>query len=178
VAAAHRVAGEVNRMSIGRWLRHLFATRWMTRRRFPAPVLARIEQAIDEVESRHAGELRVAIETAYELPDLWTGLAPRQRALEVFGQLGVWDTADNNGVLIYLCMADHDVEIIADRGIAARVTQSEWDAVCREMEDRFRAGAFEQGAVAGIAGVGRLLALHFPARGGDRNEQPNQPVLL
>lgn len=165
-------------MSIGRWLRHLFATRWMTRRVFSPEVLARIEAAIDAHERQHAGELRLAIETAYELPDLWAGLAPRQRALEVFGQIGVWDTADNNGVLIYLCMADHDVEIIADRGIAARVSQAEWDAVCRDMEDHFRRDAFEAGVVAGIAGVARLLALHFPARGGDRNEQPNQPVLL
>lgn len=165
-------------MSIGRWLRHLFATRWMTRRHFTTEVLARIETAIDDVERHHAGELRFAIETAYELPDLWAGLAPRQRALEVFGQLGVWDTADNNGVLIYLCMADHDVQIIADRGLATRVTQAEWDAVCRDMEDRFRDGAFEAGAVAGITGVGRLLALHFPQRGGDRNEQPNQAILL
>lgn len=165
-------------MSIGRWPRHLFATRWMTRRRFSAQVLSSIEQAISDVERRHAGELRVAIETAYDLPDLWAGLAPRQRALEVFGQLGVWDTAANNGVLIYVCMADRDVEVIADRGIAARVTQAEWDAVCRDMEDRFRAGAFEAGTLAGIAGIARLLALHFPARDGDRNEQPNQPILL
>ena len=165
-------------MSIGRWLRHLFATRWMTRRVFSPEVLGRIEAAIDAHERQHAGELRLAIETAYELPDLWAGLAPRQRALEVFGQIGVWDTADNNGVLIYLCMADHDVEIIADRGIAARVSQAEWDAVCRDMEDHFRRDAFEAGVLAGIAGVARLLAQHFPARGGDRNEQPNQPVLL
>ncbi|MEZ5459853.1 MAG: TPM domain-containing protein [Steroidobacteraceae bacterium] len=166
-------------MSIGRWLRHLSATRWMTRRVFTPAVLARLEAAIDDLERQHAGELRLAIETAYELPDLWSGLAPRQRALEVFGQLGVWDTADNNGVLIYLCMADRDVEIVADRGIAARVTQPEWDAVSRERHGRpLRTGQFEAGLMAGIAGVNRLLALHFPQRGGDRNEQLNQPVLL
>jgi len=141
-------------------------------------VLARIEQALRRIEGQHAGELRFAIETAFDLPELWYGLTPRQRALQVFGQLGVWDTEGNNGVLIYVLMADHDVEIIADREIAARVSQAEWDAVCRDMEDHFRAGRFAQGSEAGIAAVGRLLAKHFPGHGGDRDEQPNQPVLL
>jgi uncharacterized membrane protein len=96
----------------------------------------------------------------------------------VFGHLGVWDTAGNNGVLIYLLRADRCVEIVADRGIAARVLQSEWDAVCREMEDHFRASRFAEGAEAGVRGVGRLLGKHFPNAGGDRDELPNQPVLL
>ena len=165
-------------MQAARVLRHLFATRWGTRRRFTPAVLARIEQALQRIESRHAGELRFAIETAFDLPELWYGVTPRQRALHVFGQLGVWDTADNNGVLIYVLMADHDVEIVADRAIAARVSQAEWDAVCREMEDHFRAGRFAEGAESGIAGIGRLLGKHFPGRGGDRDEQPNRAVVL
>lgn len=165
-------------MTITRLVRHLLATRWRTRRQFTPAVLAQIEQAIREVETAHAGELRFAVETALELDELWAGVAPRQRALEVFGQLGVWDTADNNGVLIYVSMADRQVEIVADRGIAARVSQAEWDAVCRDMEDRFRQRRFGEGAVAGIRGVGRLLAQHFPHRGGDRDEQPNQAILL
>jgi uncharacterized membrane protein len=165
-------------MDIARLLRHSFATRWGTRRRFSEPALAAIEAAIRDVEARHAGEIRFAVETAYDLPDLWFGVGARQRALEVFGQLGVWDTEGNNGVLIYVLMADHDVEIVADRAIAARVTQAEWDAICREVEDHYRAGRFTEGSVAAVQAVGRLLARHFPAQGGDRNEQPNQPVLL
>lgn len=165
-------------MQTGRVLRHLFATHWGTRRRFTRDVLAHIEKTLRRIEGQHAGELRFAIETAFDLPELWYGLTPRQRALQVFGQLGVWDTAGNNGVLIYVLMADHDVEIIADRAIAARVSLAEWDAVCRDMEDHFRAGRFAQGSEAGIAAVGRLLAKHFPGHGGDRDEQPNQPVLL
>jgi uncharacterized membrane protein len=98
--------------------------------------------------------------------------------LELFGRLGIWDTERNNGVLIYLLMAEHDVEIIADRGIASRVSTDEWEAVCRVMEQHFREGRFPEGAVAGIEGVGALLARHFPSEGGDRNEQPNRPVLL
>ncbi len=141
-------------------------------------MLAAIENAVREVETRHAGELRFAVETSLDLPELWQGLGVRQRALEVFGHLGVWDTAGNNGVLIYVMVADHDVEIVADRAIAARVSAAEWAAVAREIEDHYRAGRFEQGSVAGVRAVGQLLARHFPAQGGDRNEQPNQPVLL
>ena len=165
-------------MSLARAIRHLFATRWGTRQRFTTDVRGRIEAAIAGVERRHAGEIRFAVETAYDLPDLWYGTTPRERAVQVFGLLGVWDTVDNNGVLIYLLMADRDVEIVADRAIAARVAQSDWDAVCRDMEGHFRAGRYAEGAEAGIAGVGALLARHFPAQGGDRNEQPDAPVIL
>jgi uncharacterized membrane protein len=165
-------------MDAARVLRHLFATRWGTRRRFTTEALARIEAALGRVESLHAGELRFAIETAFDLPELWHGVTPRQRALHVFGHLGVWDTAGNNGVLIYVLMADHDVEIVADRAIAARVPQAEWDAVCRDMESHFRAGRFAEGAESGIGGIGRLLGRHFPGPGGDRDELPNRPVML
>jgi uncharacterized membrane protein len=96
----------------------------------------------------------------------------------VFGLLGTWDTEGNNGVLIYVLMADRDVEIVADRAIAARVAQSDWDALCREMEAHFSAGRFLEGAEAGIQGVGELLARHFPAQGADRNEQADAPVFL
>lgn len=165
-------------MQPARLLRHLIATRWGTRRRFTTAVLARIETALKSIEAEHAGELRFAIETAFDLPELWYGVTPRERALQVFGQLGVWDTAGNNGVLIYMLMADRDVEIVADRAIAARVPQAEWDAVCRDMESHFHAGRFAEGAEFGIAGVGRLLSQHFPGQGGDRDELPNRPVLL
>ena len=161
-----------------RLLKHLFATRWGTRRHFTPAVLARIEEDITRLESRHAGEIRFAVETAFDLPELWYGVTPHQRAVLVFGQLGVWDTAGNNGVLIYVLMADRVVEIVADRAIAARVPQADWDAVCRAMEGHFRAGRFAEGADAGIEGVGRLLAQHFPGPGGDRDEQPNAPVIL
>ncbi len=122
--------------------------------------------------------MRFAIETAFDLPELWYGMTPRQRALQVFGHLGVWDTAGNNGVLIYVLMADHDVEIVADRAIAARVPQAEWDAVCREMEVAFPRRALRRGR-GGRDRRGRAAARrHFPGQGGDRDEQPNQPVML
>jgi uncharacterized membrane protein len=166
------------KVPIVRIVRHVFATRFMTRRRFPREVCARIEAKIREVERLHAGEIRFAVETALELPDLWRGLTPRQRALEVFGLLGIWDTAANNGVLVYLLMADRDVEIVADRGIAGRVPQAEWDAAARAMEDKFRAGRYAEGAVAGIGAIGDMLARHFPGGRGDRDEQPDEIVLM
>lgn len=165
-------------MSMKRWLSHLLATPWQTRRRFPSHALSAITAAIEKVEARHAGEIRFVVETALDLPALWRGVTPRERALEVFGRLGVWDTADNNGVLIYLLLCERDVEIVADRGIAARVPPAEWETICRRMEAQFRDGRFREGAIVGIEAVGELLARHFPQAAGDRNEQPNRPVLL
>jgi len=165
-------------MKLLRLLRHLATTHYSTRRHFATPVRSGIERAIKECEARHAGEIRFVVETALDLPELWHDLAPRQRALQVFGQLGVWDTAHNNGVLIYVLMADRVVEIIADRGIAARVTQAEWGAVCRQMETHYRAGRFLEGSVGGILGVSALLGRHFPGKKPGEPELPNQPVLL
>lgn len=165
-------------MKFFRLMRHIATTRWSTRRHFTAQVRAAIERAIRDCESRHAGEIRFVVETAFDLPELWHDLPARQRALQLFGQLGVWDTAHNNGVLIYVLMADQVVEIIADRGIAARIAQAEWEAVCRQMELHYRAGRFREGSIAGIEGVGALLGRHFPGRSHSDNELPSQPVLL
>jgi uncharacterized membrane protein len=165
-------------VQLARLFRHVLTTRWSTRRHFPRPVRAGIEQAISECETRHGGEIRFIVETALDLPELWRGLSPRQRALQLFGQFGVWNTEHNNGVLIYVLMADHDVEIVADRGIALRVPQAEWGAVCRQMEQHYRAGRFLEGSVVGILGVGALLGRHFPGTAGSGKELPDQPVLL
>jgi uncharacterized membrane protein len=165
-------------MALGRTLRHLFATRWRTRQTFTPTVLAEIESAIGAVESRHSGEIRFVVETALDVEELWRQLPPRARALQVFSHLGVWDTVANNGVLIYVLFADRDVEILADRGIAARVPPEEWEQICREIEAHYREGRFAQGSVAGVRSVGRLLERHFPGQGAPPDELPNQPVLL
>ena len=165
-------------MKLTRLLRHVGTTRWSTRKHFPRGVRDAIEKAIGECEHRHGGEIRFVIETAFDLPELWRDLTPRTRALQVFGQFGVWDTASNNGVLIYVLMADRGVEIIADRGITAFVGPHEWQAVCRQMEAHFRAGRFREASVLGILGVGALLGRHFPGRRASDHELPNQPVLL
>jgi TPM domain len=171
-------AGVGEAMTLGRMCRHLFTTRRKLLRLFPPAVLAAIETEIRSCEMQHRGEIRFAIEAALDVPELVRGLAPRARTQHVFSLLRVWDTEANNGVLIYLLLADRRVEIVADRGIARRVQQSEWEEICRAMERAFRAGDFQGGAISGIRAVGDLLARHFPAQGGDRNELPDKPVVL
>jgi uncharacterized membrane protein len=165
-------------MRISRVIRHVLTTRYHTRRTFTVPVRDAIEKAITDAEALHGGEIRFVVETAFDLPELWRGLSVRQRALQLFGQFGVWDTAQNNGVLIYVLMADHGVEIIADRGIAQFVTPHEWQAVCHLMERHYRSGRFREGSIAGVEAVAALLGRHFPGRTASANELPNQPVLL
>jgi uncharacterized membrane protein len=164
-------------MRLVRALRHLLTPPWASRWRFDAGVVARIEAAIAETEALHAGEIRFAVESALDLGSLWRGVSARDRALEAFAELRVWDTADNNGVLVFVLLADRDVEIVADRGISSRVPPVEWESICRAMEEHLRAGRFAEGAVAGVRGVGDLLARHFPRPGGDANELPNRPVI-
>src|SRR6202167_3463319 len=169
-------------MRIGRLIRHAAATHWRTRMLFPAATLDAIERAIARAEKSHGGEIRFAVETSLTPLHILNGLAPRARALEVFASLRVWDTESNNGVLIYVQLADHSVEIVADRGVARRVGQSEWDGVCRMMEEHFRAGRFKIGSIAGVDAVGALLARHFPAQAsrqsGAGNQLPDRPTLL
>lgn len=165
-------------MNLKRVMRHLSSGRAAVRRVFPPRVLDAIERAIASTEVQHDGQIRFAVEAALELSPLLAGQSAQQRAVEVFSQLRVWDTEHNNGVLIYLLLADRDVEIVADRGIHARLGQPVWEAVCREMEAAFRAGHFEAGVLAGIHAVSEHLARHFPARSGKANEMPDKPVVL
>lgn len=165
-------------IAIGRWLKHLAMPRGRVQRAFPRATLAAIEAAIAEAEGRHCGELRFVVEGMMPLPALLRGEAPRRRAVQVFADLRVWDTERNNGILIYVQLADRRVEILADRGIAARVGQGEWDAVCRGMEAAFRLGDYRRGAVDAVEAAGRLLAAHFPAKAERGNELPDAPVLL
>jgi uncharacterized membrane protein len=163
---------------LARVLRHLFTPHWLVRRHYPPALMEEIQRRIGDVERRHPGELRFVVEHALEPGDLLSGLTPRERALEVFGLLRVWDTEHNNGVLVYVLHAEHAVEIVADRGLARQVEQAEWDALCRQVETHFRAGQFRSGALAALDGAARLLEQHFPPRKGGRNELPDQPLLL
>ncbi len=167
---------------LGRLIRHVSAPHWRTRLRFPKATLDAIEQAVARAERTHAGEIRFAIETSLAPLHLINDVRPRARALEVFAHLRVWDTEENNGVLIYVQLADRAVEIVADRGFDGRVTPPEWEAVCGLMEEHFRAGRYQAGAIAGIEAVGALLARHYagPPRQtvSIRNQLPDQPTLL
>jgi len=163
-------------MKILRIWRHLKASPWRVRRVLPKSAMQAIERAIRESERKHQGQICFAIEGALDIGPLLRGLTARQRAIDVFSRLRVWDTEHNNGVLIYLLLADHDVEIVADRGIHALVGRDGWEAICRTMESAFREGRFDEGIVAGILAVGELLARHYPGNG--RNEIPDKPVVL
>ena len=165
-------------MDFARLLRHLAAPPWVARRAFPRATLDRVEQAIRESERLHDGELRFAVEAGLGLGLLARGVTPRERAGEVFASLGVWNTAHNSGVLIYVQAVDRRIEIVADRGIRATVAQPEWDAICRRMEEAFRAGRHEQGALDGVREITALLARHFPASGDNPDELPDRPALL
>jgi uncharacterized membrane protein len=146
--------------------------------RLPASALQAIEQAIAAGEASHRGEIRFAAEDALDARAVLAGQSARERAIDVFSELRVWDTEENSGVLIYLLLADRDVEIVADRGIAARVDAVEWEAICRGMEQGLRRGDVEGAVVGGVQAVSRLLARHFPGRPGDRNELPDRPVTV
>jgi hypothetical protein len=162
-----------------RSLRHLLANQWTLKRRFPSATLDALEAAVAASEARHRGELRFAIESALDVGALWRGLPPRERALEVFSELRVWDTREQNGVLIYMLLADRDVEIVADRGFNGRVRPEEWQEVCAAIESAFRAGHWRDGALLAVDRVTALAAREFPRTGApDVDELPNRPRLL
>lgn len=163
---------------IARLFRHLFFTQHRLRQAFPDRTLDAIEQTVREAERRHLGEIRFAVESALEPGAIWHRESGKARAMEVFSQLHVWDTERNNGVLIYVLLADHDVEIIADRGIARHVAEHEWHNICQAMEKAFARNAFEEGSIAAIRAVSDLLARHFPAEGDNVDELPNRPYVF
>lgn len=146
------------------------------RRAFDEAALSVIERAITDTEKTHGGEIRIALEASLDPAELFSDVTPRQRALQAFAQLGVWDTELNNGVLIYVLWADRDVEIVADRGFNGRVSAQEWTDVCHRMEQLFSHGQAVEALSSGIQAAGALIARHYP--GGDRNELPDRPVLL
>ena len=165
-------------MDIRRMIRHLGTGQLAVRRAFPESALRAIEQAIHESEAMHAGQIRFAVEASLDFTALHHNQTARERAIEMFSQLRVWDTEHNSGVLIYLLLADRDVEIIADRGIHARLGNAVWEAICRDMEASFREGRFEGGVISGIRAISNHLQQHFPARPVALNELPDKPVVL
>jgi len=165
-------------MDLRRFWRHILMSPLLARRRFPAKAMEAIEREIATEEKRHRGEIRFVVEAELTSGQLWRDLGSRDRARQVFAEHGVWNTEENTGVLIYLLLADHRVEVVADRGITARVADTEWQSICRAMEAHFREGRFEEGAIAGIRAVSELLVLHFPARGENPDELSNRPLLI
>lgn len=165
-------------MNIQRIVKHLFVTDGQVGRTFGRSTLNKIEAAIKASETEHVGEIRFAVEGGLDGAPLFRGQSARDRAIELFSQLRVWDTQNNTGVLIYLLLADKAVEIVADRGIHATVEAQEWSKLCRQMESAFKQSDFEGGVVGGVQAVTRHLKQHFPSDGHDRNELPDKPVVL
>jgi uncharacterized membrane protein len=165
-------------MHAKRLLKHLVTTKGHLKAAFSAGTLHDIEAAIQLSEAEHAGELRFAVETALEPIALIRGESPRTRAVELFSNLRVWDTEHNCGLLIYVLLADRAVEIVADRGIHAKVGEAEWTRICHQMEEAFRQKDFRGGAIAGIKSVTQHLKANFPANIRDQNELSDRPVVL
>ena len=165
-------------INIKRIAKHLVMTHWQVNRAFPSDTLLAIDRVIKASETAHAGEIRFVVEGALDGMPLCRGQSARERAIEVFSQLRIWDTGQNNGVLIYLLLADREVEIVADRGIHTKAGSTEWEIICRTMEIAFKQENYEGGVVSGIQAVSQQLINFFPNVGGDRNELPDKPVVL
>jgi uncharacterized membrane protein len=171
-----------------RFAKHLVSHRWQVKRYFSDISLHNIEKAIEVSESQHQGEICFVVEAGIHPYDIIQKKSPRKRALEIFSRLHIWDTEENNGVLIYLLLADRDVEIVADRGIHNLIGNATWSAICSEMEVMFLRGQFEAGVLYGVSKIGALLQQHFPLDNAEnttlnkakksRNEISNKPVIL
>lgn len=181
MAAARPVTGNGERTNMD-WLKRFFRHVWMSpiilKRQFPAATLLAIGSAVAEGEKSHRGQVRFVIEAELTTGQLWEGISARQRAIDVFSLLRIWDTEENNGVLVYLLLADRKVEIVADRGIHRRAGDERWRAICREIEHHFRKGDFLGGSVTGIQKISAELAFYFPATGEQQNEQADTPVVM
>lgn len=152
--------------------RHRWADERQVRRAIDAAARERLQARLVASEARHSGEIRVCIEAGLPLGHLWRRVSPRQRALALFGELGVWDTESNNGVLIYLLLAEHAIEIVADRAVARLVPDTHWSEVLQGMRSAFAAGRFEDGLAGAIDAVDAVLAQNFPLAPGEAN--PNE----
>lgn len=165
-------------MDVLRIARHLVVPDWWAHRAFSGDTLMRIEQALRESESLHRGELRFVVEGDLHLSALLRGMTARQRAEELFAQLRVWDTEENTGALIYVQLIDRDIEIVADRGINAKVSQAEWGAICADMQSEFLGGRYLRGSLKGIASITALLEQYFPSGTENPDELPNRPLQI
>jgi len=165
-------------MNGSRLFRHLAQPHWWSQRAFPPAAQEALRAAIAASEQKHRGELRFVVEGGLPVGDLLQEVTPRRRALELFAQLGVWDTQDNSGVLIYVQLVDRRVEIVADRGVDACLGEAFWQGVCRRMEAAFARGEFQAGSLAAIAEISAGLARHYPPLADNPNELPDAPLLL
>ncbi|HEY0844037.1 MAG TPA: TPM domain-containing protein [Noviherbaspirillum sp.] len=164
--------------TLSRLFRHLRTTTATGKRAFPESTLKAIEASIAEGERWHRAEVRVIVEPSLDLQEVLAGVSPRDRARELFAQYGVWDTEENCGVLVYINLADHQVEIVADRGVGRIVAASDWQAVCRTMTQGFARGDYHNSTLAALSQLNALLQEHYPDDGSTRNQLADRPVML
>lgn len=169
---------DIRAVNIKRIIKHLLMTDRQMNRCFPPATLNSVEQEIKTSESFHSGEIRFVVEAALDGAALFKGQSAQARAIDVFSQLRIWDTEHNNGLLIYLLLADRAVEIVADRGIHKKVGAEEWQKICRRMEGHFKQANFRGGVAIGINSITQHLLKHFPVALDDKNELSNQPVVM
>lgn len=163
---------------IKRHARHLSMVPWQCRRAFSQETLTAIEREVKAGETAHTGEVRFVVEGALPGMLLLLGQSARERAIDIFSQLRMWDTEHRNAVLIYLLLADRSVEIVVDRGMHAKAEAAQWERICADMEEAFRAGRYRQGAVNGVRAVNELLVRHFPFSGINRNELSDTVLMI
>lgn len=165
-------------MNLSRFLKHFFSSRFLVKKYFPKEAMEEITNAIAASEKNHDAEIVFAIEPGISPIAALRGYSARRRAIDVFSELRVWDTESNNGVMIYLLLADRDIEIIADRGVNSLAGDAYWEEICQKMERSFREGEFVEGVLDGIQTISKLLEKHYPKSKGNPNELPNEPVVI
>jgi uncharacterized membrane protein len=168
----------VGERRFSRLYRNLFSAWFALPRQFPLTAMRRIRDAVADGELHHAGELCVAIESRFSPIAVLAGLETRQRAAQVFSLLRVWDTRDNSGVLLYLQLAERRVELVADRGIAARVEPAQWEEICTDFSAEMRNQPPEQAVLNCLGRINALLVRYFPAERDNPGELPDEPVIL
>lgn len=163
---------------LSRLIRHFRTTAADGRRAFPPSTLKAVEAAITDGESLHRAEVRMIVEPSLAAQAVWSGVSSRDRARELFAHYGIWDTEENCGVLVYVNLADHKVEIVADRGVGKAIAGKEWQAICRTMTQGFSEGRYRDSTLAALGQLNALLHAHFPDDGSPRNQLSNRPVVL
>ena len=173
VAVVRRETGKRQQRIMWQKIKRIFKHRWLdesdSRKAVPAELAERLRRRVVASEQRHTGEVRICVEAGLPLSYLWRNATARQRAVTLFGKFRVWDTAHNNGVLIYLLLADHAIEIVADRGLNAVVTPAQWQEMIRHLSQALRDNRYEDGLTQALEEVSAVLVEHFALPSGAAN---------
>jgi uncharacterized membrane protein len=160
-----------------RLIRHSWFGAADSKRAVPPALQQKLQAQIKTSEAQHSGQIRLVVEAALPLSYIWRGLAVRARAVMLFGKLRVWDTERNNGVLIYLLLAERKIEIVADRGLQQLVAKTAWSDTVNRMRGSLKLKQFDAGLTLAVEDVSKLLIQHFPDSSTHLNELPDSPII-